>query len=575
MLKRPSFSAALAALFCLHTPFAAADSNADTQAADTKPSVQLYHNFTGYTFSGSPGPEATLESFSYLAVQDGKVLATGGQELREQFSDARIFNLAGRTLLPGLIDSHGHVQTLGENLLQVDLRGLNNRTATVAKVANYADSNLELEWIIGRGWNQELWPSNDFPTRHDLDELISDRPVYLTRVDAHAAWVNSTALELAGITAETPDPDGGQIIRDSDGNPTGILIDSAMALVGDEVPAMSDEARAAALNAAQEHLLSVGITQVLDAGVNQQGLNDFRELNQNNALKVRINAMVAATEPALEDILAQGVYTSDNHRLRIGNVKMYGDGALGSRGARLIEPYSDDPENYGLLVTPEERVRDLFELVHNAGFQISYHAIGDYTNKLALDEFARLAANEDSGELSAYRHRIEHAQIVQVDDIPRFNELGIIPSIQPTHATSDMNMAENRVGAERIVGAYAWRSFINAGSIIAGGSDFPVELANPFYGIHAAVTRQDRESKPVDGWYPEQALSLTQAMRAFTLDGAWAGFADAYTGSLEPGKYADFIVVDRDPFRNRNKDLWKINVIATYVGGERVHHTNH
>ncbi|RUO28014.1 amidohydrolase [Aliidiomarina sedimenti] len=560
MMKLRHCTALLGLLVALYTPLSIAES-------------QLYHNFTGYTFTGEMGPETNLQSFTHMVVEDGRVAAIGGDELREQFPDARAHNLAGRTLLPGLIDSHGHVQILGENLIQVDLRGINNRTATVAKVANYADANLELDWVVGRGWNQELWPVTDYPTRQDLDELINDRPVYLTRVDAHAAWVNTMALEMAGIDADTPDPDGGQIIRDEEGNPTGILIDTAMALVGDTIPEVTEETRLGALKVAQEHLLELGLTQVLDAGVSRQGLDDFKAMNENDELKLRINAMVAATDPDLYAILDEGIYLSDNHRLRIGNVKMYGDGALGSRGARLIEPYSDDPDNYGLLITPEERVRSLFEQAHEAGFQISYHAIGDYSNRLALDEFARLADEEESGSLAAYRHRIEHAQIVQLEDIPRFSELGIIPSMQPTHATSDMNMAENRIGEQRIAGAYAWRRFIDNGSIIAGGSDFPVELANPFYGIHAAVTRQDRHNQPVEGWHPEQALSLLETMRSFTIDGAWAGFADEYSGSLQVGKYADFIVVDRDPFRTSNKDLWKVQVLSTYVGGERVFHT--
>lgn len=536
--------------------------------ADTR----LYHNFTGYTFTQGDDDVVDLTSFTHMVVEDGKIVAIGNRDLQQAHRDANPVNLQGRVVLPGLIDSHGHIHGIGENLIQVDLRGISNRTGTVAKVANYADENLELDWILGRGWNQEIWPTRDYPNRQDLDEVINDRPVFLVRVDAHAAWVNSHALELAGIDDDTPDPDGGQIIRDSDGKATGILIDTAMELVRDHIPEADQAARMQAVELAQEHLISLGLTQVLDAGVSAAQLDDFRQLNEQGELKMRVNAMISGSDPDLSAMLSEGVYESDNHRLRIGNVKMYGDGALGSRGARLIEPYSDDPENYGLLITPAERVRALFNEIHDAGFQISYHAIGDYPNRLALDEFARIIENDDSiDSLAEYRHRIEHAQIVQLDDIPRFNELGIIPSMQPTHATSDMNMAEDRVGSERIAGAYAWRSFIDNGSIIAAGSDFPVELANPFYGIHAAVTRQDRDGEPVDGWYPEQALSLVETLRSFTLDAAYAGFTDAYTGTLEPGKYADFIVVDRDPFKISNKDLWRIKVLATYVGGERVY----
>lgn len=563
MTKNHALALCSGAIFSLMAPFALAQS-------------QIYHNFTGYTFAQGHGEKAVLRSFSHMVVDDeGKIVAIGDQSLLDEYEDAVQVNLAGRTVLPGLIDAHAHVQTLGENLIQVDLRGINNRTATIAKVVNYADANLELEWIIGRGWNQELWPNREYPTRYNLDELINDRPVWLTRVDAHAGWANSLALELAGIDATTEDPDGGQILRDDNGEPTGILIDSAMQLVTDIMPDISTDIRREAISQAQKHILQHGITQVLDAGVSANGLEDFRVLNEQGKLKLRINAMVAATEPQLDSILSEGIYTSDNHRLRIGNVKIYGDGALGSRGARLIEPYSDEESNYGLLVTPEERVRDLFSQVHDAGFQISYHAIGDYSNQLALDEFERLLEQpDDLQDLAEFRHRIEHAQIVQVGDIPRFRQLGIIPSMQPTHATSDMNMAEDRVGSERIAGAYAWRSFLEQGSIIAAGSDFPVELVNPFYGIHAAVTRQDRNNDPVDGWYPEQALTLLEALRSFTIDAAYSGFAEDYSGSLETGKYADFIIIDRDPLHIQSADLWKVRVLATYVAGERVFHAN-
>lgn len=535
--------------------------------------AQLYHNFTGYTLTGDAGAEATMHSFSVMVVEDGKIVAVGDEDLKEEYPDAEQEDLLGRTVLPGLIDSHGHMQTLGEYLLQVDLRGIDNRTATVAKIANYADSHHELDWIIGRGWNQVLWPVQEFPSRKDLDDVISDRPVWMTRVDAHAGWANSKALELAGITSETEDPEGGEIVRDSEGEPTGILIDTAMDLVLDVLPEMDASMRQEALELAQQHVLELGITQVLDAGVTADGVADYKTLLENDTLKVRINAMIAGDDPELDSLLAEGIYLDDEARLRIGNVKIYGDGALGSRGARLIEPYSDDDDNYGLLVTREDRVRELFTQAHEAGFQISYHAIGDYTNQLALDEFARLIeADEDADDLSASRHRIEHAQIVHMDDIPRFKELGIIPSMQPTHATSDMNMAENRVGSERIAGAYAWRRFLDQGSIIAAGSDFPVELANPFYGIHAAVTRQDRNQQPVDGWYPEQALTLVEALRSFTLDGAYAGFTEEHTGSLAPGLYADFIVVDKDPMKVPSKDLARIQVQSTFVAGERVYH---
>lgn len=542
-----------------------------------EPEVRVYHNFTGYSFldrtATEPNVEARLNQFTAMAVRDGKIIATGDHGLLTLLPEAKAIDLRGRVVLPGLVDAHGHIVGIGEYLQQVDLRGISSRTASVAEVANYADQNLHLDWIVGRGWNQVLWPERQFPSKEDIDSVISDRPVYLTRVDAHAAWVNSKALEIAGITADTPSPEGGQIVRDSDGQPTGVLIDTAMGLVSQHIPTPSQAQIAETIQQSVQHLLALGITQVHDAGVSHDELEAYKHLLGNDNLDLRVHAMVSGTEPLLPNILAEGAYLDAQHRLQINSVKLYGDGALGSRGAALIEPYSDDPENSGLLVTPEERLLELFRLVDGAGFQINYHAIGDYTNRLALDTFATIFEEnaEDTEQptpLNPLRHRVEHAQIVAVDDIPRFKTLGIIPSMQPTHATSDMNMAEDRVGSERIAGAYAWRTFLDQGSAIAAGSDFPVELANPFYGIHAAVTRQDRQNQPVEGWYPEQRMSVAEAIRSFTLDAAWAGHLNETTGTLEPGKYADFIIVDRDPFSIAPDQLWRIRVHATFVAGE-------
>ncbi|RUO39051.1 amidohydrolase [Aliidiomarina taiwanensis] len=527
----------------------------------------LYHNFTGYTFVEGHGEHAALNRFTTMLVREGKIVATGDSGLFELAPDAERVDLAGRIVLPGLIDAHGHVTGLGQNLSELDLRGLTSRTSAVAQVANYAEANIELPWIIGRGWNQVIWPEQSFPTRQDLDQVLSDRPVWLTRIDGHAGWANSRALEIAGITRDTPSPAGGEIVKDEQGEPTGILIDTAMALVRKHIPAASDEQVMAYQEAAFQQLLSEGITQAHDAGVSKQALLSYQAHAEAGNM-IRIHAMLSASDPALESLLAEGPHRTDNHLLQVRSVKIYGDGALGSRGAALLKPYSDDAENSGLLVTPEVEVARLFNLAIEHDFQVNYHAIGDYTNRLALDTFEGIfqAQGTDKTDL---RHRIEHAQIIHPNDIPRFKELGITPSMQPTHATSDMNMAEDRLGSTRLAGAYAWRTFLDQGSLVAAGSDFPVELSNPFYGIHAAVTRQDRNNQPVDGWHPEQAMTVAEALRSFTIDAAWAGHYEDVTGSLEPGKFADFIVVDKDPFKIKPSNLWRVKVLSTYIAGQR------
>lgn len=535
--------------------------------AQAQSGSQIYHNFTGYSFVEGHGQDALLNRFTVMVVEDGRIVATGDSGLLNLVTDTRKIDLGGLYVLPGLIDAHGHVAGLGKHLFEANLRGVTSRTAAVAAVANYADTHLELPWVIGRGWNQVLWPDQQFPHKQELDDIISDRPVWLTRIDGHAAWVNSVALEIAEITADTPDPEGGKIIRDEQGQPTGVLIDTAMNLVREHMPAITEKQIHYYLDAAFEHLLSEGITQVHDAGVTFDEIKVYKQLAEDQAM-IRIHALISARDSHLDELLEQGPYRSDNDLLQVRAVKIFGDGALGSRGAALLEPYSDDPDKTGLLVTPEDKVWSLFQQVHHSGFQIGYHAIGDRTNRLALDVFESLFS-EDHEYFRQARHRIEHAQILNLEDIPRLRQLHVIPSMQPTHATSDMNMAEDRLGEERLQGAYAWRSFLDQGSLIAAGSDFPVELSNPFYGIHAAVTRQNKAAEPQGGWHKEQAMTVAEALRSFTIDAAYAGHFDDVSGSLEPGKHADFIVIDKDPFAIAEKDLWKMNVIATYIHGKR------
>ncbi|TVQ16715.1 MAG: amidohydrolase, partial [Balneolaceae bacterium] len=427
----------------------------------------------------------------------------------------------------------------------------------------------ELEWIRGRGWNQVLWEENRFPTAAELDRAVSDRPVWLRRVDGHAGWANTRALEIAGITRETPDPDGGTIIRDENGDATGVFIDRAMYLIGRHIPEQDDQYRATALEAALEEIRRMGLTGVHDAGTGVEAFRLMKKFADEGRLTTRIYGMIGGSGEVFDELSKDGPvigYAGD--RLYLRSVKLYSDGALGSRGAALIEDYSDDPGNRGLLFNDADEFTRMIGKVASKGYQAGVHAIGDRGNRTVLDAFANVREMQGDRGL---RHRIEHSQIVNLDDIPRFKELDIIASMQPTHATSDMNMAEDRVGPVRIRGAYAWRTFLDQGTVIAAGSDFPVELSNPFHGLYSAVARADHDGNPEGGWYPEQALTREEALHGFTLGAAYAGHMEDIVGSLEPGKWADFILIDRDYFTVPEEEIWQIRVLETWLAGERVY----
>lgn len=532
-----------------------------TVVSVAKPTV--ISNVNGYTLSNS----GAMIRFSHLAFENGKVLMIGDQSILNQFNDALIVDGKQKTLLPGLIDAHGHFMGLGTSLLQIDVRDDKSALATAKHVRDYAAQNPNLKWITGHGWNQVLWPDKAFPTAQQLDEYLHDKPVWLSRVDGHAGWANSKVLEIAGITKDTLDPPGGKILRDKQGNPSGVLIDTAQDLVEKHIPQADKAFYEASFNAAKQHLLSLGITSMHDAGVGKPMYDIYQQKARQNQLGLRIYAMLSATDPELKSMLEAGYISDPNDFLSIRSVKAYGDGALGSRGAALLEDYSDAATNRGLLITQENQLKPLFELVLGNKFQLNFHAIGDRANRLALDQFAVTYEQIGGRDL---RNRIEHAQVISLQDIPRFKQLSVIPSMQPTHATSDMNMAEDRLGEERLRGAYAWQRFIEQGSPIALGSDFPVELANPFHGLHAAVTRQDRNNQPEKGWIPSQALSLQQAFKGFTIDAAYAAHQENILGGLTVNKWADFIIIDQDIFTIPASDIWKTQVLETWVAGKQV-----
>jgi len=527
---------------------------------------KLIYNANGYTIESD-----TLRLFEALLIQDGKVRAVGNEdELRALATTEDIIEVdaQGNTLLPGLIDAHGHVMGLGFQELQINLAGIRSLEETLEQLKAYADANPELEWIIGRGWNQTLWKENRFPTAADLDQVIPDRPVWLSRVDGHAGWANSKAMQLAQVSSDTPDPEGGKIIKDERGRPTGVFIDAAEGYVQQVVPVYTAQEQALALAAANNVLRSYGVTSVHDAGVGIQTWELYQEFASQGKLDVRIYGMISGAGSTFDALSVQGPITGlYDDLLALRSVKLYADGALGSRGAALLSDYHDEPGNKGLLFVSQDEMNTMAEKVVSKGFQANIHAIGDAANRQVLDALAYAQEQHPNPD---QRNRIEHAQIIELQDIPRFKELNIIASMQPTHATSDKNMAEDRVGSERIKGAYAWQTLLGQGTVVASGSDFPVESANPFLGLYAAITRKDIEGNPLGGWYANEAMTREQTLRSFTLDAAYAGFQEDVLGSLEEGKWADFIIIDRDIMRVEDSEIWQTEVLQTWVAGEPV-----
>lgn len=511
-----------------------------------------------------------------FSILDGRIMEVGSDEevLAASEAGTQVLDLGGKTVVPGFIDSHGHLLNLGLSLRQIDLTGTASYADILVRVAERTSETPAGNWILGRGWDQNDWPVKDFPHHKALSAVTPRNPVALVRVDGHAMLVNAVALSLSGITAETPDPPGGKILRDSDGNPTGVIIDAAMGLVRRNVPSPTPDEKRAAVRSAIAECITHGITSVHDAGVDGDTIALYSSMIDANEFPFRVYAMIASTDvPTVNRFFETGPLIGyGDGRLTVRCVKVVADGALGSRGAALLAPYSDDPGNTGLIIVPQDALQALTARALGAGFQVATHAIGDRANRMTLDAYASaLSVTGVDPKGNDKRLRVEHAQIVALDDIPRFAELGVIASMQSSHATSDMPWAEARVGPERIKGAYAWQRFLKSGSRIANGSDFPVEAVNPLYGFYAAITRQDRNGQPPEGWQPDQRMSRLEALRSFTHDAAFAAFEEADKGTLETGKRADFAVLNANIMEIPPAEILRTEVVMTFIGGKAIY----
>jgi predicted amidohydrolase YtcJ len=506
------------------------------------------------------GPDGKLDRFRGLVINDqGKVVQVLRGSAASVMPFDRRIDAGGRTLLPGLIDAHGHVMAIGFSALQLDLTGTRSLEDLQQRLKAYAAAHPQARWILGRGWNQELWPDRKFPTADDIDAVVSDRPVWLGRVDGHAAIANSAAMQAAGFSVNTVAPQGGRIEN-------GLFVDAAMVLVESKIPAPTASEQDQALAKAQELLLATGLTAAADMGTSPDDWAAMNRAASASKLNVRILGYAAGipSMTAINGGRPSGWLYAD--RLNLVGVKIYADGALGSRGAVLKRPYSDQPDTRGLSLISDTQLASQTAQAARTGHQIAVHAIGDGANAQVISAFEELGRTY----LGDRRWRIEHFQIADPADIPRLAPAGIIASMQPVHQTSDRLMAEKRLGPDRLSGAYAWQSVIRSGARIAFGSDFPVESPNPFPGLAAAISRQDMNGQPPGGWIPEERVSFERALSGFTRDAAYAGFAEQKFGALEPGKWADFILVDRDVSAADPQALARTQVLETWVAGKKV-----
>jgi predicted amidohydrolase YtcJ len=503
-----------------------------------------------------------------IAVRDGRIVAVGDDDAVKPFVGraTKRIGLAGRAVVPGLTDAHVHVENIGAAL--EDLVGAATLDEALRRVGRRAARLKPGEWLLGRGWDQNDWPGQQFPTAAQLDRVSAGHPVYVTRVDGHAGWANSKALSLAGIDAKTPDPPGGRLLRDDAGAPAGVLVDAAQALVTSKIPPPTRAVRKRRLATGMLACARGGLTEVHDAGVGVEAAGLYKELLREKPLPVRVYVMLAGPG----EFLAKGATLKPevglgDGQLTIRAIKVVADGALGSRGALLLAPYADEPGTKGLLTVNEDDYRRLLTRAIAQGFQVNTHAIGDGANRFVLDAYEKAFGGYDG---SRYRFRIEHAQVLAPSDVPRFKSLGVIPSMQPTHCTSDMYWAEARLGPERAKGAYLWKTFLAQGVPVAGGSDAPVERIDVLPGLYAAVTRQDAKGWPPGGWHAEERVTIEEALAMFSRHAAFAAFEEHERGQVAPGRRADLTVLSRDVTAIAPAEILDTKVSLTIVGGRVV-----
>ncbi|GAB3889669.1 amidohydrolase [Spirosoma agri] len=507
--------------------------------------------------------DSTFSVADAFVVGDGKFLAVGSAKtLADAYDADSTADLGGQPIYPGFYDPHAHFLGLGQVLNQADLVGATSYDDVISRLKSFYQKNPDVMWLAGRGWDQNDWADKTFPTKEKLDAAFPNVPVALMRVDGHALLVNSKTLRLAKVTAGSKLPGGEVVVRN--GQPTGVLVDNAMQLVKRIIPQPDKADKARMLQAAEKVCVALGLTTISDAGISPDEINLIDSLHKAGKLKIRDYAMISLGEPNLTYFLKRGPFQTD--RLTVRSFKLYADGALGSRGACLRRPYSDRPETGGFLLLSPGELERVTTLLHNSGFQANTHCIGDSANHLMLDLYGKLLKGHNNR-----RWRIEHAQVVSPEDVHKFGQYSIIPSVQPTHATSDMYWAANRLGPIRVKSAYAFKDLMKQNQLIAFGSDFPVEAVNPLFGFHAAVARQDAKNTPTGGYQMENAVDRKSALLAMTRWAAYACFEEQLRGSIAPGKQADFVILDRDIMTAPNAQLRDTKVKQTWIGGERVH----